>query len=120
LGSFFSNKFGFEVACLRIGSCFPEPTNARMLVTWLSYGDLTRLVARCVLTGRVGCSVMWGASNNARMTWWRNDAREAIGWMPRDSADPFAGQLSGAVSNDPVEERYMGGAYCSFDYSRRE
>ena len=27
LGSFFSNKFGFEVACLRIGSCFPEPTN---------------------------------------------------------------------------------------------
>jgi uronate dehydrogenase len=35
-----------------------------------------------------------------------------------DSADPFAGQLAGAVSGDPVEERYMGGAYCSIEYSR--
>jgi uronate dehydrogenase len=54
------------------------------------------------------------------MTWWRDDEREALGWAPRDSADPFAGQLSGKVSGDPVEERYMGGAFCSIDYSRAE
>ena len=52
------------------------------------------------------------------MTWWRSDAREALGRAPRDSADPFAGQLAGRISDDPVEERYMGGAFCALDYSR--
>ena len=33
-------------------------------------------------------------------------------------ADPFAAQLAGRVSGDPVEERYMGGAFCSLGYSR--
>ncbi len=118
MGRLYWYKHGVESISIRIGSSFPEPTNARMLATWLSYGDLARLVARCVLAETVGCRVIWGASKNARMTWWRNDAREAIGWSPQDSADPFAGQLAGKVSGDPIEERYMGGAYCSFDYSR--
>jgi uronate dehydrogenase len=89
-----------------------------MLATWLSYPDLSRLVVRCVMTDKVGCCVVWGASANERMTWWRADAREALGWTPQDSADPFAGQLAGKTSNDPVEERYMGGGYCAIDYSR--
>ncbi|MGD0106906.1 MAG: NAD(P)-dependent oxidoreductase, partial [Rhodopila sp.] len=83
-----------------------------------SYEDFSRLVERAVLTPSVGCVAIWGASKNARMTWWRDDARDALGWVPVDSADPFAGQLAGAVSGDPVEERYMGGAYCSIEYSR--
>ncbi|MGA8193080.1 MAG: NAD(P)-dependent oxidoreductase, partial [Acetobacteraceae bacterium] len=83
-----------------------------------SYADLSRLVIRCVQAEKVGCSVIWGASDNQRMTWWKDDARGAIGWQPSDSADPFAGQLGGKVSNDPVEERYMGGGFCSLDYSR--
>ncbi len=118
MGRLYWMKHGVESVSIRIGSSFPEPTNARMLATWLSYGDLARLVARCVLAEKVGCRVIWGASNNARMTWWRNDAREVIGWTPQDSADPFAGQLGGKASNDPIEERYMGGAYCSIEYSR--
>ena len=73
-----------------------------------------------MLTETVGCRVVWGASDNARMTWWRDDERELLGWAPQDSADPFASQLSGKVSGDPVEERYMGGNFCSIDYSRAE
>ena len=61
---------------------------------------------------------MWGASANGRMTWWRDDAREALGWAPVDSADPYTGQLAGKVSGDPVEERYMGGAFCAVRYTR--
>ena len=118
MGRLYWYKHGVESISIRIGSCFPEPTNARMLATWLSYADLARLVARCVLAEAVGCRVIWGASNNARMSWWRNDARAAIGWSPQDSADPFAGQLGGKLSGDPIEERYMGGPYCSYDYSR--
>lgn len=120
MGRLYWFKHGVESVFIRIGSCFPEPVNARMLASWLSYPDLARLVVRCVVTDKVGCRVVWGASDNARMTWWRDDGRDALGWAPADSADPFAGQLSGKVSGDPVEERYMGGNFCSLDYSRAE
>jgi uronate dehydrogenase len=118
MGRMYWFKHGVESVNLRIGSAFPEPVNARMLATWLSYADFARLVQRCVLTPSVGHAVIWGTSNNARMTWWRDDARDALGWAPIDSADPFAPQLATAVSGDPVEERYMGGPYCSIDYTR--
>ena len=52
--------------------------------------------------------MIWGASANKR-TYWRRDARESLGWAPQDSADPFAGQLGGKVSDSPIEERYQGG-----------
>jgi uronate dehydrogenase len=120
MGRLYWFKHGVESVFIRIGSSFPEPTNARMLASWLSYPDLARLVVRCVTTGKVGCRVVWGASNNARMTWWRDDDREVLDWTPLDSADPFAGQLAGKVSDDPVEERYMGGGFCSLDYSREQ
>ncbi len=118
MGRMYWFKHGVESVNVRIGSATPEPVNARMLASWMSYGDLSRLMERCVLTPKVGHAVIWGASDNARMTWWRDDSRGALGWTPIDSADPFAGQLAGAVSGDPVEERYMGGAYCSMEYSR--
>jgi uronate dehydrogenase len=68
-------KHGVESVFIRIGSAFPEPVDARMLATWLSYDDLRRLIARCVLAGKVECAVIWGTSKNARMTWWGKDAR---------------------------------------------
>ena len=120
MGRLYWFKHGVESASVRIGSATPEPVNARMLASWLSYGDFSRLMERCVLAPAVGCCVVWGASKNARMTWWRDDAREALGWAPLDSADGFAARLAGAVSGDPVEERYMGGPYCAIEYSRPE
>jgi uronate dehydrogenase len=119
MGRLYWQKHGVESVSIRIGSSFPEPVDARMLATWLSYDDLSRLVSRCVVTESVGCSVIWGASANQRMTWWGKDARDVVGWAPQDSADPFAGQLAGKVTDDPVVERYMGGAYCAMDYTRK-
>lgn len=118
MGRLYWDKHGVESVFLRIGSCLPEPVNNRMLSTWLSYPDLCSLVERCVLAERVGCAVIWGASDNSR-TFWRKDARALIGWAPQDSADTFAGQLAGKVSDDPVEERYQGGPFCATDYSRK-
>ncbi|HET8997897.1 MAG TPA: NAD(P)-dependent oxidoreductase [Acetobacteraceae bacterium] len=118
MGRLYWFKHGVESVFIRIGSAFPEPVDARMLATWLSYPDLSRLMIRCVVSEKVGCCVVWGASNNSRMTWWRDDARDALGWAPQDSADPFAGQLAGKVSSDPVQERYMGGGFCAIGYSR--
>jgi uronate dehydrogenase len=119
MGRLYWFKHGVESVFVRIGSCFPEPVDARMLATWLSYADLSRLMQRCVLTEKVDLSVIWGASNNARMTWWGKDDREKLGWAPRDSADAFAGQLAGKVSDSPVAERYQGGGFTAMEYSRK-
>ena len=96
---------------LRIGSCFPEPTDQRMLSLWLSYPDVARLVIAAATANDVGCETIWGTSNNAR-SFWRHDDRARIGWQPQDSADPYAGQLAGKVSGNPIAEQHQGGIYC--------
>ncbi len=110
-------KHGVESVLVRIGSCFPEPTEERMLATWLSYGDLCRLCERATLAPRTGCAVIWGASNNSR-SFWGSDARALIGWTPQDSADAWADKVRGKTSGDAVVERYQGGAYTRMDYTR--
>ncbi len=121
MGRLYWDKHGTESVFLRIGSCTPEPIDDRMLSTWFSYGDLTRLVMRSALapsTGPTGCIVVWGASKNSRMTWWRRDGRAFIGWAPEDSVDGYADRLAGRTSGSAVAERYQGGGYCAQDYSR--
>ena len=118
MGRLYWDKHGVENVNIRIGSSFPEPADARMLASWLSYADVVRLVERCTLAEGVGHAVVWGASDNARMTWWRRDHRARLGWAPQDSADPFIDRLDGKLSGDPVAERYQGGAYCAADYTR--
>ena len=117
MGRLYWDKHGVESVSVRIGSCFPEPVDARMLSTWLSYPDLARLMIRCTLAEQVDCAVIWGSSANAR-TFWAQDARARLDWSPMDSADAYAGQLSGKLSQNPVIERYQGGAYCGIEYSR--
>jgi uronate dehydrogenase len=117
MGRLYWDKHGVENVNVRIGSCFPEPVNARMLSTWLSYGDLARMMERCILAERVGHCVIWGASNNPA-TFWGEDHRARIGWAPQDSAEPYRAALEAKVSSDPVEERYQGGGYCAIEYSR--
>jgi uronate dehydrogenase len=117
IGRMYWFKHGVESVLVRIGSCFPEPTDERMLSTWLSYGDLGRLVERATLAPRTGCCVIWGCSANSR-SFWGHDARALIGWQPQDSADAHANRVLGKVSGNPVIERYQGGAYTAIDYTR--
>ena len=117
MGRLYWDKHGVESVLVRIGSCFPEPTEARMLSTWLSYADLCRLCERATLAERTDCSVIWGVSNNQR-SFWRHDARALIGWQPQDSADGYAERLQGKVSGNAAVERYQGGAYVAMEYTR--
>jgi uronate dehydrogenase len=117
MGRMYWFKHGVENVNVRIGSSFPEPVDARMLSTWLSYDDLTRLCIRATLAEKTESCVIWGASANSR-TYWAADSRAALGWLPQDSADGFAGQLGAKVSGDPINERYQGGIYTTFDYTR--
>lgn len=120
MGRLYEDKHGVPSIFLRIGSCIARPKDARMLATYLSFGDMARLAERCVRAEPWGTHplIIWGVSANARMTWWRDDAREAIGWAPQDSADEFTEELQ-HIKGDPVAERYQGGGYCAQDYSRK-
>ena len=113
MGRLYWSKHGVSSVFLRIGSATPKPVDARMLATWLSYPDLVRLVQRSVLAPVEGCFVVWGASANTRMTWWRHDDRDALGWAPQDSADSATAELEGKITADPVVERHQGGAFCA-------
>jgi len=104
-------KHKVQSVLLRIGSCFPEPSDQRMLSLWLSYPDIAELVVAAAKADEVGCEVIWGASNNSR-TFWGRDDRDRIGWQPRESADGYADRLLGKVSDNPIAEKYQGGIYC--------
>jgi uronate dehydrogenase len=118
MGRLYWDKHGVTSVFLRIGSCRAEPIDARMLSTWLSYSDLVSLIERSTLARVEGCLPIWGASRNKRMTWWRNDARNEIGWEPQDSADGFADRLISETSTSEIAERYQGGAFCAIDYTK--
>jgi uronate dehydrogenase len=120
MGQLYFAKHGVESVLVRIGSCFPEPSDARMLATWLAYDDLVSLCACAIRAEKVGCIKIWGTSNNKRMKWWKDDAREVIGWSPKSSADGYADKLADKTTGDPVIEQHQGGAYCRIDYSRTE
>jgi uronate dehydrogenase len=113
LARLYWDRNGIESVSLRIGSCFAEPKQERMLATWLSRDDLAELVARSVEAPSVGCAIVWGASRN-RAGWWDGDDRERIGWEPRDSADGWAGR----VPADPPGPagRFQGGGFCEVGY----
>ena len=44
LARMYWDKYGIETLILRIGSCFPEPKDRRMLATWMSSADMLRLL----------------------------------------------------------------------------
>ena len=116
LSRFYWDRYGIETVCLRIGSCFPEPKDRRMLITWLSYADMLELV-RCALTApKVEHTIVFGASANESAdgnSWWNNKYATHLGWTPKDSAEPFRARMEALPPVDPNDpaERFQGGGY---------
>jgi uronate dehydrogenase len=121
LASLYVDKHGMEIACLRIGSCFPEPSDVRQLATWLSYDDLFRLIVACLEAPKLGFAVVYGASSNSR-GYWDNSKTPEIAFTPQDSADAFAAKLAPDGDqrdpNDPAV-KHQGGAFVTFETRRR-
>lgn len=114
LASMYYDKFGIETASIRIGSCFPEPKNHRMLSTWMSYDDLVLLIERIFLVPRLGCPIIYGASANSA-SWWDNREVGYLGWNPKDNAEVFRAKIDATMlppPKDDVNSRYQGGAFC--------
>ena len=113
LSRFYFDRYGLETVCVRIGSCFPEPRDRRMLVTWMSIADLTELVRQSLSVPDVGHTIVFGASAN-RDSWWDNSKAAHLNWNPRDSSEAFRTKVEGAApAPDPnlPSSRLQGGAY---------
>lgn len=112
LSRFYFDRYGIETACLRIGSSFPEPKDRRMLITWLSYGDLTRLVRACLTAPKLGHTIVYGMSAN-RDKWWDNSLAKHVGFEPQDSSEPFRAKVEALppLSPDDPAAIYQGGAF---------
>ena len=112
MAQFYFDRYGIETVSLRIGSSFPEPIDARMLVTWLSYRDLSELV-RCALTApKVGHTIIYGVSDN-RDKWWDNSQAAHLGYQPQDTTEAWRASreaMPALAANDPAK-MYQGGGY---------
>jgi uronate dehydrogenase len=113
IASMYHDKFGIETAIVRIGSCFPEPKNHRMLSTWMSYDDFVLLIERIFDVPRLGCPIIYGASANSS-SWWDNSNTGWLGWKPQDNAERFRAKLDATLDRpapDAPDAVYHGGAF---------
>jgi uronate dehydrogenase len=113
---FYADRHGMDVACLRIGSCDDRPRSPRMLSTWLSPGDLVRLVKACLRAPSLGYAVLYGISANTR-GWWDLGPARALGYEPQDDAEDFADEVFAAhepLTPEDPDEMFVGGRWTTF------
>lgn len=114
LARMYFDKFGIETACVRIGSCFPQPPSHRMMASWLSADDLVELINRIFAVPRLGCPVLYGVSDNTSK-WWDNSAVSYLGWRPRDDSEAFRAKIDAELprpKSDEADAIYQGGLFC--------
>jgi uronate dehydrogenase len=117
LGRLYADKHDIEVACLRIGSFRKEPENARQLSTWMSHGDMVRLVKACLDAPKFHFAVFYGVSANTRRKWW-DDAQRQLGYAPQDNAETFADRFA-QNEVQSVSDLFHGGANCAQEFTGR-
>ena len=116
LGSLYWDKKGLESVHLRILSA-AQVNNPRALGSWLSYDDLIHLVQQAITTPITGFSVIYGVSNNDRVTV-DNHKASFLGYRPKDNAEQFATEvLAAADPADPQDRGQMcqGGPFASVE-----
>lgn len=112
LANFYFDRYGIQTLSIRIGSSFPKPQNRRMMSTWLSFADLTRLIERGLLADDIGHSIAYGMSAN-KDVWWDNHLAERLGFSPADTSEVFRDEIEAQprpAPDDPVAV-YQGGAF---------
>ena len=72
-------KEGIESAIVRIGSCFDQPSDLRMMSTWFSPDDFAALIKSCFKVETLYCPTIFGVSNNVR-SFWRNTEISHLDW----------------------------------------
>lgn len=114
LAQLYTDTYGMDVVCLRIGTCFDRPRDTRGLSTWMSPDDAGRLLEAALGAAPGPMRYVWGISRNTRR-WFSLEAGERIGYHPMDDAEVFAPDLIARLGEpdlgDPVH-RLVGGQFC--------
>jgi uronate dehydrogenase len=113
LSRYYYDRFGIETVCLRIGSSFDVPRNARMMVTFLAHDDLVELVRCALFTPRVGHTITFGVSDNTAR-WWDNRYASHLGFVPQHSSRSHAGRFPQDGAWPPADDRtatFQGGPF---------
>ena len=113
LSRYYFDRFGLQTVCLRIGSSFEAPRNARMLNTFLSYGDFAEIVRVSLFTNRVDHTIVYAVSDN-RVKWWSNEKATHLGFRASDSSIPYESKfplLAPSTDHDDITQRYQGGPF---------
>jgi uronate dehydrogenase len=110
LGRYYADRYGIQVACLRIGTFAPTPPDVWTLSNWLSPDDCGRLVDACLRAPGLSYAIVWGISANTRRTW-SLDEGYALGYEPRDDAENYADTLPPRSSYP--SDAFVGGGYTS-------
>jgi len=113
LSRYYYDRFGIETVCLRIGSSFDEPRNARMMATFLAYDDLVELIRCALFTPRVGHTITFGVSDNP-VRWWDNKQAAHLGFVPKHSSSRFAERFPQNGDWPPADDiaaTYQGGPF---------
>lgn len=114
LGALYHHRYGLDVICVRILTCFPKPPDQRALSTWLSPDDCARLFEACLSAEKPGYRIVYGVSANTRGGWVSLDGARELGYQPQDDAEVFAAELTaerGELSPDDELFRYLGGGF---------
>lgn len=96
VGRYYSEAFGIEVFCLRIGSVNQQdcPLKPRHFATLLTHRDLATLIDACLRVKNVSFGIFYGVSANTWRFWDIHHPREVLGWMPQDNAEVFRTAVS--------------------------
>jgi uronate dehydrogenase len=106
------DRHGIRSVSMRIGTYRTLPIDQRSLATWLSPGDVARLVDASLRHPDPGCLVVNGYSNNTRIkidkTGW-----DFLGYRPQDNAEDHIGMLrdKGIDVDGPWEWPEHGGSH---------
>jgi uronate dehydrogenase len=112
LGSLYSDKYGMEVFCIRIGNVNPAPVDKRRLSLWLSPRDLAQLVQIGIEHPDIRFEIVYGVSGNKR-SWYDNSNAQRLGYKPQDDSEPYAAEVLAKEKPgaDPRSEMYQGGNF---------
>ncbi len=110
LGRYYADRYGMQVACLRIGTFAPTPPDVWTLSNWLSPDDCGRLVDACLRAPELSYAMVWGISANTRRTW-SLDEGYALGYRPRDDAEDYADAVPAGKSY--ASDAFVGGGFTS-------
>jgi uronate dehydrogenase len=113
MAQMYSDRYGIQSVCLRIGTATERPPDRRGLSTWISPRDLAQLVVCALRAPNVGCTVMYGISANAA-AWWRDSGQcERLGYVSQDRAEDFRAEVEAQPAPDPASAlaRLQGGVF---------